>query len=130
MKQSSHFTSPWFTPIPIAISMLVYMVLAPIYSSFLIYRAIVILIWKLKRPDLDSIVSGYGTIFTSRKPGLASSDIVLCLVADGEISATRIREMFQDRVTHLRDSTGELIFRRLFQNFTTFLGYLFWKCDT
>ncbi|CAG7729468.1 unnamed protein product [Allacma fusca] len=129
MKQSSFSTPPWFTPIPIAISILVYVVLVPIYSPFLIYRAIVILIWKLKRPDLDSMVSGYDTIFTSRKPGLALSDIVLCLVVDGEISASRIREMFQDRVAHLQDSTGKLIFRRLFQNFTTFLGYLFWKSD-
>ncbi|CAG7720116.1 unnamed protein product [Allacma fusca] len=55
---------------------------------------------------------------------------MMCFVVRGEISSDRIRQLFDERVITLTDTKGKLVYQRLQQSWTHFLGYAFWRNDT
>ncbi|CAG7718756.1 unnamed protein product [Allacma fusca] len=103
-----------------------YGILVPLYTLCLIYRGGVLLIARLIRPDLEEVVSD--PKFLSAHPGTIFSNIVVCFVIDGRISATRIQEMYEERVINLVDSNGR-VYKKLSQFWVPFLSYAFWKSD-
>ncbi|CAG7722871.1 unnamed protein product, partial [Allacma fusca] len=106
-----------------------HLIFTPILLAAFVYRALVALLWKSLRPNLDSFVSEFDLSLLANIPDKAFSNFIMCFVVSGNISENRIREMFQERVINLKDSKGNLIYKKLTQYWTTFLGFAFWKTD-
>ncbi|CAG7818774.1 unnamed protein product, partial [Allacma fusca] len=107
----------------------VYLFLVPIILATITYRTYVAVVSKLFRPDLDSFVTGLDTSFLGNTPEESSTNVICCLVVNGNISEYRIREMFEERVIKLKDSKGDFVYKKLSQYWVRFYGYSFWKTD-
>ncbi|CAG7786243.1 unnamed protein product, partial [Allacma fusca] len=68
-------------------------------------------------------------MFAHPKTQDPTSVILFCLVVDKVVSEHRLREAFDQRVLGLRDSRGDLVYKKLLQYWTKFLGFYFWKSD-
>ncbi|CAG7820602.1 unnamed protein product [Allacma fusca] len=107
----------------------IHLIVIPILLGVFLYRGLVAVLVKFLRPDLDSFVTGVDLSFLSNDPQEAVSSIVTSLIVNGNVTENRIREMYQERVLKLKDSKGKLVYMKLSQFWTSFLGFAFWKTD-
>ncbi|CAG7830479.1 unnamed protein product, partial [Allacma fusca] len=84
---------------------------------------------RILRPDLDCIVSARDAFFVHDDASKSQDQILISFVVNNIVSELRVQEMFQQRVFPLNDSDGALAYKRLFQYWTRFWGYSFWKTD-
>ncbi|CAG7730375.1 unnamed protein product, partial [Allacma fusca] len=114
--------------IPIVVSIILYTILAPVFSAFILYRNVAIIIAKFLRPELTPCKPGFESMYTFDKKGFFN--IVVCLIIDKAISAERICEMFQERVLNVKNTNGKFMYNKLTQYYTHFMGFSFWRADS
>ncbi|CAG7828439.1 unnamed protein product [Allacma fusca] len=107
----------------------IHLILVPILLVAFLYRGLVAVLAKFLQPDLDSFVTGLDLSLLSNSPDKTLSNFLVSFVANGNVSENRIQEMFQERIFRLKDSEGNLVYKKLMQFWTPFLGYAFWKTD-
>ncbi|CAG7786063.1 unnamed protein product, partial [Allacma fusca] len=107
-------------------------VLMPIWLLVLVYRSLVWTLARVSRRDLDSFVTKQNALYAVYPPHTVphnSINIVNLLILKGQLTTDRIRQLFNERVLIQRDHRNRLIYMRLQQFWTSFLGYAFWKTD-
>ncbi|CAG7825607.1 unnamed protein product [Allacma fusca] len=107
----------------------IHLIFLPLLLGVFLYRGLVAIFAKYLRPDLDSFVTGVDLSFLSNDPQESVSNIVTSWIVNGYVSENRIQEMYQERVLNLKDSAGNLVYKKLTQFWTPFLGFAFWKTD-
>ncbi|CAG7722705.1 unnamed protein product [Allacma fusca] len=107
----------------------IHLILIPILLGVFLYREFVTALAKYLRPDLDSFVTGIDLSLLSNSPDKAVSNLLVSFVVKGNVSENRIQAMAQERVLTLKDSEGNLVYKKLSQFWTPFLGFAFWKTD-
>ncbi|CAG7721432.1 unnamed protein product [Allacma fusca] len=103
--------------------------ITPVLCVLLLYRLVVWLMVRIFRRDLHSFITGLNANFTSDYPERANYNIIVGVVVAGTISSERTRQLFQERVLYLRNEKGQLVYQRLQQSWTYFMGYAFWRND-
>lgn len=82
---------------------------------------------KFFRPDLGHIVSDLSAAFTVNPQNKCSANLTHFLILDGSITTERIRDLFDLRVLKCKRANGKLMFSRLRDTWTEFMGYTFWR---
>jgi hypothetical protein len=97
----------------------------------IIYKHLVVLLAKVFRPDLASILSPSSAVF-AQNDSLEDPkcSVVLPIVFDGEIGIQEFRDAFRTRILEHKTapSSGELLtYAKLQQCLTDWMGFKFWK---
>src|SRR4051794_24544667 len=101
----------------------------PLALVFAIHYTIAILSASKFRPEL-TIVGGADAWFATEPVYThPHTTIIWHLICEGSVTVQELRRKFRERVLEHRDSKGGLVYRRLRQNWTRFLGYFFWEWD-
>ncbi|CAG7686076.1 unnamed protein product [Allacma fusca] len=130
MYSDTQFLSSFVRMVGIVIFCLaIHVIFIPILLGVFLYRGIVTVLAKSLRPDLDSFVTGIDLSLLSHSPQEAVSNLLTSFIVKGNVSENRIQEMAQERILKLTDSEGNLVYKKLMQFWTPFLGYAFWKMD-
>ena len=98
------------------------LVAAPFLILAVVIRSLILIFSPsdLERP--------YGTdILWSSKTMEADSKILGALTFEGKVDIKKIRKRFEEVITTSKDASGQLLYRRMMQNFVLFRGYYVWK---
>ncbi|CAG7816278.1 unnamed protein product, partial [Allacma fusca] len=87
----------------------------------------ILLLARIFRPDLKFFVFGMNSALTTEDPPENFFNLVNIAVLDGRITCEDFRSKFNVRVLKLKDSRNNLVYQRLQETFTGFMGYTFWR---
>ncbi|CAG7731149.1 unnamed protein product [Allacma fusca] len=112
-------------------------ILVVLYASLLTfilltlpYRALVIVVAKICRPELGSMITDLSSVFSLERPEESIFNLMYFVIIDGNMPTDRFRDLFQRRIMNRWNARGDsLVFYRLREGWDYFLGYTFWRPD-